>query len=64
MCCHPFSNLVVLWLMHVNQVPITATPTRVKNAHGEYVFAAEPLPHAIFYVRMVRGTPLGACSDV
>jgi len=50
--------------MHVNQVPITATPTRVKNAHGEYVFAAEPLPHAIFYVRMVRGTPLGACSDV
>ena len=50
----------IAWYCNENKVPVTATPYRLPlpPTGGQYVFAAEPPPHEVFHVRMVRGTPL------
>ena len=41
------------------QLPVSAIPTRVPDAAGQYVFAADPPPRSVHHIRMIRGTPLG-----
>jgi RhoGAP domain/Divergent CRAL/TRIO domain/Calponin homology (CH) domain len=58
------SDEIEVWLadyINEHKVPQMATPSRVTK--GQYIFAADPEPQQMHYVRMVRGVPLVRSGD-